>query len=236
MALPNGRLVDLKQIPSTGHVQQDVYNVVRNAFCPYRGIQVKTPVITPQQLIKDMQFDMYVKIVGEQIVEDNEKDAQGRPRTKREKLVIAILGRDEKESSPIATTTEKFRLFINSVKEPDAKIILISPCRFATHVLNYIHDNALGRRIQRCTYDHFKTVVPLGPGCSEHRIATADEVKKFLALHKLDTKEMKRIYTYDPQAIWLGAQPGDYVLIDRVNPLSGRSFDIRRVVRGEAPQ
>lgn len=214
----------LKQLISTGHVQQDIYNVVRDAFCPYRGIQVKTPVITPQQLIKDMQFDMYVKIVGEYNGED-----------KKEKIVIAILGRDEKESNPIATMTEKFRLFINSVKEPDAKIILISPCRFATHVLNYIHDNALGRRIQRCTYDHFKVVVPLGPGCSEHRIASADEVKRFLALHKLDTKEMKRIYTYDPQVIWLGAQAGDYVLIDRVNPLSGRSFDIRRVLRGESP-
>jgi DNA-directed RNA polymerase subunit H (RpoH/RPB5) len=218
----------LPQIQSTGHVQQDVYNIVREAFCPYRGIQVKTPEITHSQLIKDMQFDMYVKIVGEHTLKDNGKET-------KEKLVIAILGRDEKEGNPIATTTEKFRLFINSVKEQDAKIIIISPCRFATHVLNYIHDNALAKRIQRCTYDHFKVVVPLGPGCSEHRVATVEEVKKFLDLHKLDTKEMKRIYTYDPQCIWLGAQPGDYILIDRLNPLTGRSTDIRRVVRGEAP-
>lgn len=214
----------LKQIQSTGHVQQDVYTIVREAFCPYRNITIKTPVISHTQLIKDMQFDMYVKIVGEHQVGD-----------KHEKLVIAILGRDEKEGNPIATTTEKFRLFINSVKEQDAKIIIISPCRFATHVLNYIQDNALHKRIQRCTYDNFKVVVPLGPGCSEHRIASAEETKKFLELHKLDTKEMKRIYTYDPQAIWLGAVPGDYVLIDRLNPITGRSTDIRRVVRGEAP-
>ena len=218
----------LPQIQSTGHVQQDVYTIVRKAFCPYRGITVTTPEISHTQLIKDMQFDMYVKIVGDYPVEKDGK-------TTREKLVIAILGRDEKEGNPIATTTEKFRLFINSVKEQDAKIIIISPCRFATHVLNYIHDNALAKRIQRCTYDHFKVVVPLGPGCSDHRIASVEEVKKELALHKLDTKEMKRIYTYDPQCIWLGAAPGDYVLIDRLNPLSGRSIDIRRVVRGEAP-
>jgi DNA-directed RNA polymerase subunit H (RpoH/RPB5) len=63
-----------------------------------------------------------------------------------------------------------------------------------------------------------------------------DEVKQFIAQHKLDPKEMKRIYTYDPQCIWLGAMPGDYVLIDRRNPLTGRSIDIRRVLRGEAPQ
>lgn len=215
----------LPQIQSTGHVQQDVYTIVRKAYCPYRGITVKTPEISHNQLIKDMQFDMYVKIVGEY-----------GPEEKREKIVIAILGRDEKESNPIATTTEKFRLFINSVKEHDAKIIIISPCRFATHVINYIHENALAKRIQSCTYDHFKVVVPLGPGCQEHRIATAEEIKKFLALHKIDTKEMKRIYTYDPQCIWLGAQPGDFVIINRLNPLTGRSTDLRRVVRGEAPQ
>lgn len=212
----------LTHIPSTGHVQQDVYNIVRNAVCPYRGITVKTPEISHAQLIKDMQFDLYVKIIGE-----TDKGA---------KIVIAILGRDENGGNPIATTTEKFRLFINSVKEPNARILIISPCRFATHVMNYILDQGLSKRIQRCTYDNFKSVTPLGPGCSDHRIASVEEVKTFLAEHRLVTSEMKRIYTYDPQCIWLGAAPGDYVFIDRYNPLSGRSFDIRRVVRGEAPQ
>lgn len=211
---------NLKQICSTGHVQWDVYNIVRDAFCPFRGITVKTAAINHTELIKNMQFDMYVKIVGEK---------------NGEKIVIAILGRNEKNSNDIATTTEKFRLFINSIKEQESKIILVSPCKFQTHVLNFISEQSLNKRISRYSYDHFKIVVPLGPYCSPHRILSVEESAKQIEIHRLDQKEMKKIYTYDPQIVWLGAQPGDIIWIDRLNPLSGRSADIRRVARGEAP-
>lgn len=211
---------ELKRIPSTGHVQWDVYNIVRDAFCPYRGIRVKTPVINHGDLIKNMQFDMYVKIVGEK----GDK-----------KIVIAILGRNEKGTNDIATVTEKFRLFINSIKEHDADIILISPCQFQTHVLNFIAEQKLDRRISRYSYDHFKVVVPLGPYCSRHIVLSPTEAKEQIDLHRINSKEMKKIYTYDPQIVWLGAQPGDIIWIDRLNPLSGKSGDLRRVVRGEAP-
>jgi DNA-directed RNA polymerase subunit H len=210
---------ELKQYKSTGHVQWDVYNIVRDAFCPYRGIKIKTPTLTHADLIKNMQFDMYVKIVGET--------------SKGNKIVITILARNEKGVNEIATMTDKFRLFINSIKEQESEIIIISPCKFQTHVLNFISDNGLTKRIHRYNYDHFKVVVPLGPYCSPHRILSSEEAQKQIDLHKLDQKEMKKILSSDPQIIWLGAQPGDIIWIDRINPLSGLSSDIRRVIRGE---
>ena len=213
----------LKPYKSTGHVQWDIYNIVRDQFCQYRDIVVKTAVLTHLELIKNMQFDMYVKIVGERAAD------------KGGKIIIAILGRNENGVNEIATTTEKFRLFINSVKEQDAEIILISPCKFQTHVLSFINDQKLARRISRYSYDHMKVVVPLGPGCSEHYIMSTSEARAQIEIHRIEQKEMKKIYTYDPQIVWLGAQPGDVIWIDRINPLTGRSADIRRVIKGEAP-
>jgi DNA-directed RNA polymerase subunit H (RpoH/RPB5) len=208
----------LKPIQATGHVQWDIYNIVRKAFCPYRAIEVTTPPITQAELIKNMQFDMYVKIVGKVT------------RTGA-KIVIAILGRNENGSNDIAVTTEKFRLFVNSIKEQDSQIIIISPCRFLQHILRYIQqDPKLNRRISRYNYDHFKVVVPLGPYCSRHTILSPEAAAKEIETHKLDPKEMKKIMSSDPQCIWLGAVPGDIILIDRLNPLTGRSTDFRKCV------
>ncbi len=239
----------LKPIQSTAYVQWDVYNNVRDAFCPYRNIRVVTPAITRDELIKNMQFDNYVKIVGElpaaAVVEagapkKDAKDAKsvGKKAAKtvdNRKIVIAILGRNEKGGNEITSITEKFKLFVNGIKEPNSRIIIISPCKFQTHVLNYIAEAGMGKRINKYTYDHFKVVIPLGPHCSEHEILTPEEAKHELELHHIDSKEMKQIYTYDPQIIWLGAEPNDIVRITRINPLSGRSTDLRRVIRGEAP-
>jgi DNA-directed RNA polymerase subunit H (RpoH/RPB5) len=210
--------IKLKPYKTSGCVAWDVYNIVRDAFCPYRGIKVMTPAINQNDLIKNMQFDMYIKIIGE-------KDDK--------KIVIAILGRNEKGVNEIVAITEKFRLFLNNIKEQDSEIILISPVKFQTHVLNYIAEHGLNKRIYRYDYDNFKIVVPLGPGCGQWRILSPDEAKKQIEIHNLDQKEMKKVYTYDAQIIWLGAQPGDIVWINRFNPLSGRSSDIRRVVKGE---
>ena len=209
--------LELKPYMSTGHVQWDVYNIVRDAFCPFRGIKIKTPPLTQNDLIKNMQFDMYVKMTGE--------TAAGG------KIVIAILSRNEKGTNEIATISEKFKLFINSIKEPDSSIIIITPCDFSIYVVNFVTDNNLKKRVFAYNYDRFKTVVPLGPYCSPHRIMGPEEAKEQIEMHRLDKKEMKKIFMSDPQIVWLGANPGDVIWIDRINPLSGRSSDIRIVVR-----
>lgn len=207
----------LTKIQSTGYVQWDVYNIIRNAFCPYRKIDIsKSPVLTKDELIKNMQFDNYVKLTG---VHEETKN----------KIVIAILGRNEKGTNEIISITEKFRLFINSIKEQEAEILIIAPAHFQTHVLNFIFESKLDKRIHRYLYDHFKIVIPLAPGSSRHTILSAEESRAEIELHSLNQKEMKPIFMTDPQIIWLGAQPGDIVRIERYNQSSGIGTDVRRV-------
>lgn len=208
----------MQKIKSSGYVQWDVYRILREAFCPYREIELKTAAITKDMLIKNMQFDNYVKMNGQSTKGD------------KRKYVIAILSRNEKGGNEIASMTEKFRLFINSIKEGDAEIIIVSPCKFQTHVLNHIYESGLAKRINRYYYDHFKVVVPLGPYCSPHTVLNPEEARKTIEQHNLELKEMKKIYTFDAQVIWSGAQPGQIVRIDRYNSSSGRSTDYRRVV------
>lgn len=209
----------LKRHKITGHVQWDIYNILRDAFCPYRKIEISTPAITQAELIKNMQFDQFIKIEG--------TDA------KKNTIIITLLNRNEKDSNEIVTITDKFRLFINNVKKDNAKILIISPCGFQTHVINYIIDNELTNTVYRYHYDNFKIVIPLCPGSSEMRILSSEESDKVIKRYNLDTKDMKKIFTYDPQVIWLGAVHGDIIWINRYNPISGYSSDIRRVIKAE---
>lgn len=208
---------ELKEHKTTGYVQWDVYNVIRNAFCLYRNIKLTTSEITKDQFIKNMQFDNYIKLTGE-------KD--------KKNIVIAILARNEKGTNEIAIITEKFRLFINSIKTNVDEIIIVSPCKFPTHVLKLIYDMDISKKINRYYYDHFKIVVPLGPYCSKHTILSIDETKEIIEQHNLVLKEMKKIYTTDSQIVWIGAQVGQIVRIDRINVNTGKSTDYRRVVAG----
>jgi DNA-directed RNA polymerase subunit H (RpoH/RPB5) len=209
-------------IPLSGYVQWDIYRILHEAFCPYRGIKITTPKITKDELIKNLQFDNYIKFEG-----TNERT--------NELYCIALLNQNESGTNEIAMVTEKFRLFINSIKSDKIKhILIISPCQFGTHVLTHIYENTQGlaNMISRYNYDHFKTIIPLGPYCSEHKLLTEDQAKQLLEYHNFEVSNMKRIYTTDPQIIWLGANPGDYVLITRTSQLAGASTEIRRVVPG----
>jgi DNA-directed RNA polymerase subunit H (RpoH/RPB5) len=102
---------------------------------------------------------------------------------------------------------------------------------FQSHVINYINDNNLGDIIQRCDYDHFKVVIPLGPDCSKHVVADEKQITEILDFFKAKKIDIKPIYSSDAQIEWLGAQPGQLIIITRINSSTGYGTDYRRVVK-----
>lgn len=208
----------LQPYHATGHVQWDIYRIVRDAFCPYRGIVIQSPEITQPELIKHMQFHEHVTVAGH--------SRAGIP------VVIAVLASDQDGVNRVATKSDALVQFLGTVRGATTEIIMISPCAYASAVVTQIERRAMGPRVSRYMYSHFKTIIPLGPLCSPHRLLGTDEALAMIAAHGLQRSDMKRIYTYDPQIIWLGAPPGSIIAIERINPVSGRSADLRVVVAG----
>ena len=206
----------------SGYVQWDIYQILKHAFCPYRNIIVKSPDITKDELMKNLQFDNYIKFEGSYTNAGKE-----------EKYLIALLNQNDKGVNEISQTTEKFRLFINAVKsEKIKKIIIVTPSMFSTHVLNFIYDLPnLPNMLSIYNYDRFKTIIPLGPYVPEHILLTTKEAEEFLDYYKMDTSTMKKIsINLIPQIIWLGGEIGQYVLIKRLSSIAGYSTDIRKIV------
>lgn len=204
----------LKPIYPTGYVQWDVYTVIREAWGPFRGLTVKTPKIAKADFIKTLQFTGYVTL---------EMDGD-------EKITVAILDSQD-GSSPVAAVTERFKLFYNSIKSPDMKLIIISPIPFQSHVMTYINDNGLADSIQRFSYDHFKHVVPLGPNCSRHTILDEKQAEAVLNTFKVQRRIIRQIYSTDPMVAWTGAHPNQIIMIERRNAVTGVGTDYRRVVK-----
>lgn len=210
--------VELKDYQPTDYVQYDIYNIVIKAFIPYRGMELVSKVLTHEAFMLNMQYLQYIHI-------EAKKGDQ--------KYIISILDRKDKDSdtNEIASITEKFKLFINTIKAKDTEILIISPCKFQTHVINYIHEEKMEHLIHRYMYDHFKDVKPLAPGANQHYILDEDDAEEVIKYFNMQRKKMRTIFTDDPQVIWLGAMPGQIIYIKRINQISGFGTDYRRVVR-----
>jgi DNA-directed RNA polymerase subunit H (RpoH/RPB5) len=208
----------LTRIYSTGYPFWDIYTIVRKAFCPYRGIKLSTAEITDRAKLDESK--RYVNLVR---MDGTDRD--------NKPVVIVILDRMENGGNEIATITERFKLFVNNLKAPNHDIIIISPCNFATHVLNFIEGvTTLRKHLYRYNWDQFKTVHPLGVFCSELDVLTDKQADDELSMFNMERSEMKKMFSNDPQNDWLGAKPGQVIRIKRTIPGTGFGTDYRLVV------
>lgn len=206
----------LVPIHNTGNTFLDIYNIVVDSFCPYRGITLDQPAIRDRAQLDDAK--RYVNFVR----------INGRDRTDQP-VVICILDRNESNGNEIVTVTEKFKGFLINIKTT-GDIIVIAPCAFATHVLNYITTLSSTLKLYRHHWDQFKTVLPLGPFCSSMIALTDAQATSELRMFNIDRSEMKKMFVNDPQNVWLGAKPGTIVRIRRTIPGTGYGTDYRYVI------
>lgn len=210
--------IELKEIMPSGYVQWDIYRVIREAWSRYRGIEITTKEITKADFMKNMQFDLYVRIDGTE---------NGKP------VIIVILDSSDSGASEIAGTTEKFKLFINSIRSgsPKAEIMLISAKRFQSHVVAWIIENELEPVITRINYSCFKVVYPRMPWVGRFKVLTSEESKKILEHFGQGSSDLKKILTDDPAVIWSGAKSGQIIEIEQDSLRAGIATDYRKVAK-----
>lgn len=200
----------------TDYVQYDIYQIVLNAFIKYREMTLISKELDSDKFMLSMQFSSYINI-------ETKKDDK--------KFIITILDKKEKDTNEIAIMTEKFKLFINNIKDKDVNIYIISPCPFQPNIIKYIVEQGMDQYIHIYSYDNFKDVKPLAPGASSHFILQPNDADYVVKYFNIQRKKMKTIFTDDPQVIWLGATPNQIILIKRLNQITGYGTDYRRVVK-----
>jgi DNA-directed RNA polymerase subunit H (RpoH/RPB5) len=144
---------------------------------------------------------------------------------------IVLLFRDE---SKYIKSSKVLRSFLQNIKVgPKHEIIVIVSKPLSAHIRN----NVLAKsKTQIHVYLHrlFIIELPKGPLCSPHTILTPAE-RDYLCNHDIwhHPEYLPIMSTDDPQAIWLGAKPGDVIKIESFSDITGRSIRYRYVEKKE---
>jgi len=146
-----------------------------------------------------------------------------------EKIIYILLLHNESEYD---SKTANFKSLINTIKYPNCNIITISKNSLSTHVNKQIVELSTDtKKIFSYTYDKFKFLVFNHVLCSPHTILTKDE--EYNLLNKILRKKknnLPKIKITDPQAIWIGAEIGNVIRIDRDSEITGKSVYYRVVI------
>jgi DNA-directed RNA polymerase subunit H len=65
----------------------------------------------------------------------------------------------------------------------------------------------------------------------DHKIMNDEEVRDLLAMYKITSEQLPKIYHDDPSVKTIGAKPGDVIRIIRTSHTAGRAESYRLVIK-----
>lgn len=180
------------------------YTMYENLFRYMNIIQFvhqEHDVMTKEEFIKTIQFHTHIKIRSNN--EDND-------------VLYVILICD----SGVATRATEFKKILNSVKEDDAMIVIVSQQGLGTSVKKYISHHVKKLRIKDLTFNHFKINPRDSVLVPKHTICTHQEKEQVMADNFItDDSQFPVILSTDTQVIWTGGEVGQLMKIERLTTI-----------------
>ena len=139
-------------------------------------------------------------------------------------------------TSKFAAKSPELKKLLSRLNRSPQMIILITEKVFSTHSKRAVALQEYAHLDIKCyLHENFKTIIPLGPNCYEHKIMTSQEVKDLLKEHmRTYLVSLAKINTTDPQCIWLGAEIGDVIKITQYSTTAMKFLGYRVVVPPDA--
>lgn len=178
-------------------------------FIQYRNLKLDDERLIIDDFNKKIQIQRYIAIKTLNTANDI--------------ITIILLHHNTEYSSKIAKFKKLVQFF-----ETSKKLIIISK----DNMMSFMVKNDMIANINNYTYLQLSIVVPKHELCSPHRILSEDEEYILLnvELYK-DKTNLPIICINDPMIIWIGAEVGQIVEIERVSELAGKSLVYRRVTK-----
>ena len=139
--------------------------------------------------------------------------------------------------SKYATKSMDFNKLFKSLPKQSTQrqeIIFVSELDMTPHIKRHIHVHRSAYTnifIEDYSYDIFKIDAPSHSLVPPHIVMTEAEVEELCSRNKTNRKYFPQILHTDPQAVWLGLQPGMCVKILRVSETAGTAVAYRYCVK-----
>ena len=205
-----------------------VENII-NAFSKYRNLTVISKKYTNDDIVSEMETFSYIRI--DSINNNIEK--------KRNHIIFIII----KEDSKYSLHSPDLRKLLDGITSDQlykddkiSEIIMIVDESFfmrkklleTIDALNSEDKKAIKYKVY--SYINFIFVVPEHQSVPKHRIMNKEEIEKLFNFDRINSKSVGSISINDPPIIWLGANKGDIIEIERDSQTAGVALYYRRVV------
>jgi len=186
----------------------------------YRGLTPISARMEPADMMKTLNINEYVEIHATGPAHD---------------LFILLLS---PTSIKYAKQTADFKKLIAEIsrrKTTKPKRAMIVAEDLGTHIKKYIGliDNLA---VEHHTYDIFLMELPKHKYCPRHIIASDEEIKQFCDTHYVNPRMFPKIYVNDAMAVWIGAQIGDCVRVERISENAGLAIIYRLCIPVPIPK
>ena len=121
----------------------------------------------------------------------------------------------------------EFKKLYSLVREPNARMFVVSEYEFKAGILGFIDKNAGNKEIRCVPCKIFKTNIHKQRGVPPQRLCTPEEAAVVLSENRVKIEDLPYILPDDAMCIWLDARPGMIVRSARPN-----QAPFYRVVKG----
>lgn len=191
----------------------------------YRNIELKSPVMAEEEVIKKLNHNEYIIIDGVR----SDKDIRGAI-----KLYIILIAPNSDFAGKTASFKEMMKVLPKNDSKNNVEIMIISENGLTIHIKKYL---AILRKesslflINEYNYEIFTIEIPKYVGTSHHEIMSNEEVEDFCSLHNTDPNRFPEIREDDPYAVWIGLRPGMVVRVHRISDTAGKSIAYRYCIK-----
>lgn len=195
-----------------------LYSIYRNLhkFAVYRQMDVTSRLLPEEAFLREIDLKQHVLIEARRI-----KDSAI--------VSIVLIADDEKFAKKVKDVKSLImRVTMNDNNPVERLLILISKTDITGQIAKVL--DVTNATVLNYTYDNFIVEKPKALPGLMHQIASHEE-KKALMDDYVDLKNLPKIYVDDTQCIWIGAEVGDVVRINRDSINVGRSTEYRIVVK-----
>lgn len=192
----------------------DIYTTVYTALS-YRGCVVSHPPLTPKEIVAQLNAQTYVILTATR----PETDQRG-PVTS-----LAVIFSN---TATIPNSLPEMRQLINTLVQTanPLEILLITNQPIKT---KNIIETPPGITVHNYPQKIFIMDITTSVNSPKHRLVSEAEVVKWEKTYRVERNSLPKILRNDPQAIYLGLQPGMVCEIDAQNEMTGIATTFRIV-------
>lgn len=188
-------------------------------MCAYRNLTIVGDILSEDKLIQTINFNEYISIEATRSKLNQLSSAY---------VFIILL----KENARYMSKTALFKRLVEDIIKKNisgdpTEITFIMDEPLSSNINKMLAEFKQTVFIESYNYALFRIELPLHESVPKHSILPEDELITLLELYKTHKERFPIIKASDPQAVWLGARPGQVIKILRPSDSAGYAIAYR---------